>query len=202
MEVKRECMVMLLPTEDKKALILSYLTDKSLRYFPNEYWSNRDLSKRHLYILSDDKPQVDDWYYCFISGKVLQHKNNCSKAYYDSDKTKKIISSTDPSLGLPQPSPQFIQKYVELFNKGEVIEECLVDYYSKLGERFAGVVFTEKELNYEPKVDKQNYITITKVKESWSREEVIELLLKAIDICEEEVSRALIDKDKFIKENL
>ena len=48
--LKRKCQVVMLATDNKKAPILSYLNDKSIQYFSNEYWSNSDLTKRHLYI--------------------------------------------------------------------------------------------------------------------------------------------------------
>lgn len=83
----------------------------------------------------------------YCGTNTLWNKNYC----------KKIIATTDTSLGnyiwkqtnkkskpynvqqniettkkvfipLPQPSQQFIQKYIEEYNKGQQITECLVEY--------------------------------------------------------------------------
>ena len=50
-------------------------------------------------------------------------------AHKKDELAKKIIATTtDSSLVLPQPSKQFIQKYVEEYNKGREIKEVLVEY--------------------------------------------------------------------------
>lgn len=107
---------------------------------------------------------------------------------------KKIIATTDSSLSkewrdykndlhiyhLPQPSPQFIAKFIESYNKGEVITDILVEYdeyICKNGHIMAyqtACVYPHcHESNYPYlKIDRNNYITITKVKDSWSKEEV------------------------------
>ena len=46
--------------------------------------------------------------------------------------SEKIIATTDISLvkeyNLPQPSQQFIQKYIEEYNRGNIITDVLVEY--------------------------------------------------------------------------
>jgi hypothetical protein len=87
---------------------------------------------------------------------------------------EKIIASTDESLGLPSPSPQFIDKYIEEYNKGKPI--------------------------WLPKTDKNNYITIRKVKDSWARDEVEEL----IDRLNDDFSLNIYPENikKWLEENL
>ena len=92
---------------------------------------------------------------------------------------REIIASTDPSLNLPKPSDLFIKKYCELGS----IDEAMVEYET--------VQTTKKEdyqyqngnsnLKYETvlKVAPDNTITIKMIKDSWTREEVIELMRKA-----------------------
>ena len=73
-----------------------------------------------LYILSDDEIQEGDY--------VLDE--DCSELFGPYEKTdflirdhKKVIASTDPSLNLPSPSPDFLHAYCE-----EQPEEVLVRY--------------------------------------------------------------------------
>lgn len=113
---------------------------------------------------------------------------------------KKIITTTDKSLAyllephkdeygdmrynkfkeLPQPSQSFIEKFIEEYNKGNVISEVLVEYeelnQEERRKQADGVNFYSI---YKPKVNpKDNTITIKKVKDSWNREEVVTLVLK------------------------
>ena len=61
----------------------------------------------------------------------------------------------------------------------------------------------EKDENYRLKVDSNNTITIKKVKDSYSREEVINLLYKYNDGIIDRYSQLTNkDLDKWIKENL
>ena len=108
---------------------------------------------------------------------------------------KKIIATTDSSLRtkvrtmkqtdnlevfldwLPEPSQSFLEVYVREYNKGNVIKEVMVEY-----ER-DGIGFTHdkhgKELPWKLKVNpKDNTVTIRRVKDSWTREDVITSVLK------------------------
>ena len=114
-------------------------------------------------------------------------------------KPKKIIATTDKSLvnsncciakeGLtkmnegcrdrnrcliPQPSQSFIEKFVEEYNKGNVITEVLVEYET-ITKRYGSCSIGEGvTMNVEQlKVSKDNTITIRKVKDSWNRDEVM-----------------------------
>lgn len=163
--MKKKCKVVMLPTNDKKAPILSYLNDKSLQYFTNEYWSNPDLTKRHIYILSDEEIKVGDWCYSALLS-IFQYLNNSEPT----TNCYKIIATTDKSLGLPEPPPGFPSVFVREYNKGNVIENVMVEYeYNKLYPMV-------QNNNIQLKINKNNYITITKVEDSWNREEVINLL--------------------------
>jgi hypothetical protein len=177
--VKRECMVMLLPTKEKAKIYTNKHGNLYIHPIEGKLPIDSIGSNYHFYIFSLDKPQVGDW--CILLddfGKVFSNPQQYlgEKAGHTlNNGLRKIIASTDPSLGLPQPSPQFIQKYVELFNKGEVIEKCLVSY-ERVCSRCKSNDFDEcwsaKECSdgrYDELrllVDKNNYITITKVKDS------------------------------------
>ena len=104
----------------------------------------------------------------------------------------KIIASTDSSLNLPKPSDSFLQVYIDTYNKGEKIEECLVEYEEYWinskgikGNTFIETALFEESINdYDaifinnPKITKGE-ITIRKAKDSWSNEEVEQLCRKA-----------------------
>lgn len=112
---------------------------------------------------------------------LIKHKD---KYYIQSnDGYNEVLATTDSSLkikkfesgvfsnleyNLYQPSPQFIQAYIEAYNASNPIVDVMVEYEED--EPADGY-------KYETiKIDKNNYITITKCKDSWSREEVVALL--------------------------
>ena len=114
---------------------------------------------------------------------------------------KKIIATTDTSLEifdkelsdmhsvkvnilLPQPSQQFIQKYIEEYNRGNIITDVLVEY--NCGDSHCSLFGCQKHLGCKNesiqtvKINpKDNTITIKKVKDSYSREEVRKLCIDA-----------------------
>ncbi len=155
-----------------------------------------DFTYKHLYFIIDEQPTSNEWYYD-VRDNVLS--NNCLGITYFS---KKVIATTDKSLikkgkcncfattyegcsecleDLPQPSDSFIHEYISEYNKGNIIKEVMVHYE---------IIFEQVWVDYndtgewirEPKevlkVDRNNCITITPCKESWNREEVINLLNK------------------------
>ena len=149
----------------------------------------------NLYIISDDEIKEGDYYIIDDIPELL--KNNGLK--FIDDYCKKVIATTDTSLYthqketvslpervfyLPQPSQQFIQKYIEEYNKGNVITDVLVEYESDFNSCFCTKDICNgnncpKKLKINPK---DNTITIKKVKDSYTREEVVKLL---VDCCGE-----------------
>ena len=198
----------------------------------------------NLYIISNDKIKEDDW--CIDSNRnIFQHKNHFPisigqrkiiattdtslliDTYINQGDTVKgdliIKRGSDYTTGLkgrinlPQPSKQFIQKYVKEYNKGNITTDVLVEYeiqrqcvkcktirshyLCKCGEQ------DNYENTLQLKINpKDNTITIKKVKDSYTKEEVVQLL---IDCCVEISSidgklksREPADLYKWIKENL
>lgn len=138
---------------------------------------------QHLYFISDDKIRVDgDWYYNTITNAVFKMKYLTA---YNPDQDKKIIATTDTSLlipfddvtiGLPQPSQQFITKFIEEYNKGNIITDVMVEYNEY--NRSTTWEYDEPEIS-EVKVNpKDNTVTIKKIKDNWNREEFITILNK------------------------
>ena len=156
----------------------------------------------NLYIISDDEIKEGDW--CINTGGNIKDSFpfRVTKEVMNNKFIKKIIATTDTSLYihqketislpervfyLPQPSKQFIQKYIEEYNKGREIKEVLVEYELVSNEEyFLNTINPDDDVPYfdeNLKINlKDNTITIKKVKDSYTREEVVKLL---IDCCGE-----------------
>ena len=146
---------------------------------------------QHLYFLSDEKIYAGNNY--LIDTRVLQ----CVGPVPNLLSPKKIIATTDKELEwickntnyevmqYPQPSQAFLDVFVKEYNKGNVIKEVLVEYeeervcsnfsYNNCFEshsydNVSECIHCNKVLKL--KVDKDNTITIKKLKEIWTKEEV------------------------------
>ena len=158
----------------------------------------------------------------------IAHKKMVINVYYGEninsyhtlhEQMRKIIATTDDSLTikrstkseycnnsediechLPQPSQSFIQKYVDEYNKGNQIVDVLVEYEAIGNWRHAEFVHTRDIPKVNPK---DNTITIRRVKDSWNREEVIELL-QEMNSSVPNLYSQMDDKefDEWIEENL
>ena len=189
MSVLKKAKVVMLPTE--KASEFGIHMNGSLCFHPKAKW-NLNITPHHLYILSEEEIKEGDWVITTISeidvyNQIEKFENKCDKLY-----CKKIIATTDTSLRIggntgrrengisipiPQPSESFIQKYVEKYNKGEQITEVMVEY--EIEEIFDSNAAPDTHPGYEVdvlKISQDNTITIRQVKDSWSREEVVEFL--------------------------
>lgn len=191
MEQFKRAQVVLLPTEKRSNCLAGY-NNKSLlfNFKPNYQYTKVYLDSIyaeafHLYIISDDEKKEGDWLYNSQINKVIKAKVKESHPL-----SKKIIATTDssltktsfkvfkglPSHQLPQPSQQFIEKYIESYNKGEVITDVMVEYIDNSYYEFNSLI-TELTLKTNPK---DNTITIRKLKDSWNREEVEVLIYSAM----------------------
>ena len=119
----------------------------------------------------------------------------------------KIIATTDTSLKLPQPSKQFIQKYIEEYNNGNKIEEVLVEYkyvYETILEGQLG--FPEDSDSWwvhKLKTDSHNTITIKPIKDTYTKEEVENILFRYAEQHGLTSTKGEIDEfNDWIKENL
>ena len=195
----------------------------------NNLYQHEDYKAYHIYILSDEEIKEGDWVLC-SNGNIKQiTKDNTNDKFIEN--WKKIIATTslldrnyNLDRQLPQPSQDFIKVFVEEYNKGNVIEWVDVEYEkvcancnkylsahrfgvcpNKLHLDKTTLVDTYEEsvnADYALKIDpKDNTISIRKIKDSWNREEVIEIIntiSEKIDF--ESATQKTIDK--WIEENL
>ena len=140
---------------------------------------------QHLYIISDDKIKLFDWVYNNKENIVEQITSKTQLIFVleenkENQTFKKIIATTDKTLSqtsrteIPQPSQQFIEKYIEEYNKGNMITDVLVEYTFN-DFKFMATLCTTKEKEYILKINpKDNTITIKKAKDSYTREEILD----------------------------
>ena len=134
--------------------------------------------------------------------KIDNDITNQTSAIWDKTNIKRVIVG---SKSLPKPSDSFISKYIEEYNKGQKIENILVEYEKVYPKHFTYNPSENMFINL--KVDSNNTITIKKVKDSYSREEVIEILSKMRNYCKDgwksdSLHRVFYDYNNWIKENL
>lgn len=200
----------MLPTE-KASTIHDYMYKLGLRDNPIKTYEMNGSSQisyaQHLYILSDDKIEEGDWYIeeDIFYNNPLQASSECVETINQAPHNwKKIIATTDKELDLPSPSQSFIEKYITEYNKGNVIKDVLVEYEEMSGEEL-GVdpAYYPLEERLELKTNpKDSTITITKCKDSWSREELKELTKRAFLYGHDkgDSSQVLADKDQAFNE--
>jgi len=181
--------IVILTTNQKTTLIGLYKdTHKLVFNNPN----NKDISRgipQHLYTTSDEEIKEGDW--CIQTNYEKTLSNICKYIDYGkgSFTFKKIIASTDSLLGkyingnnslygefigvnLPQPSQLFIDKYIIEYNKGNTITEIMVEYEENYKDvKNYGIRGEHLKIN-----SKDNTITIRRIKDSWTRDEVKQLI--------------------------
>lgn len=198
MSFKRTKVVML-PTNEKASLLLGTSTEGQLVKSNGSISNSAHLKNQHLYFLSDDEIKEGDWYInsgelARWSGTPIIMKCNSFKESVDysrfKNSYKKIIATTDKTLTwikhddtvpypkgtqyfLPQPSETFLQKFIYAYNNGDPITEVMVEY--KHLQSTTGLNEAWLKVN-----SSDNTITIRKMKDSWTREEVVSLCREAV----------------------
>lgn len=171
----QECEVVMLDSNNKS--YFGFLTKKGkevfndLRYFNMEMPQILDSVNQHIYFLSNEEIKEDDW--CIFMYDLAPKYGICKgRNIQDKSLAKKIITTTDTSLGLPQPSKSFIQAYIKAYNEGKPITKVLIEYEIKNISDDEGFF----NLTERIKINSSNEITIKKVKNSYTQQEVDDLL--------------------------
>jgi hypothetical protein len=226
----KKAQVIMLPTNNKSLLHINY-SKLQLNKF-----EQLDVNNQNLYFISNDEIKEGDWFIHHSHGittllKAIEINNrifdnqgtSCSKDY-----CKKIIATTDTSLKvnsevnnnnsikflLPQPSQQFIEKYIESYNKSDVgsnnytVTDVLVEYEKCSHKTCNNGCDSQmcRNQHYKLKVNpKDNTITIKKLKDSWNREEYEIGLRKSFNAgmnYAEGGHFGIPDENKWIEQNL
>lgn len=173
-----------------------YLTYcKTFKYYRSV--TDNSYNPQHLYIISDDKIKEGDWCLSKLNEIVVFKGKNFNY--------KKIIATTDASLDLPQPSQQFIEKYIKSYNKGVILSDVFVESNESHDSLDFRDIYIPQSLKVNPK---DNIITIKTVEDSYSREELETELRKAFRAGEDfgsspfNQNKKLLNEDEYIKENL
>lgn len=144
--------------------------DKILSIKRNWSHEHEDYIDQHLYFTSDEEIKEGDWFICNQAAQqcIEVRKNNDypykiinkfnGEIQYESKHWKsKIIATTDKSIGLPEPSKEFLDVYIKAYNEGKKIKEVLIQC-------------NEKGLSLQGRGGERT-VTIKKLKDSWSYEE-------------------------------
>jgi len=119
----------------------------------------------HLYITSDEEPKNGDQVITDAFGAwEFKDEGNGSAplpSWANKKTCKKIIATTDKSLGLPGIPPDFIDICVKPYNDGAPIKKCMVEMEDYLTEDLA---LKGSFTNYRIKTDNQNCIKIIDIK--------------------------------------
>ena len=184
--IKRQCNLVMLPTDKEDRTlnqIYKFIAQPENAFDKRVFGeliitASPDKSKyqaQHLYFTSNEEIKEGDWFYSVKFNKIGKYSGH---EFLTEWEAYKIIASTDTSIGLPQPSTAFIEKYISEYNKGNIIEKVMVEYDGDYDEYYGGYYGD----TVKPKVSKDNTITISKVKDSWSRAEVIALIDEAYQL--------------------
>lgn len=129
------------------------------------------------------------------SKKIITTTDKSLKLEIDGSRGN-LLPDVSFDIELPQPSQSFIKKYVKEYNEGNIINDVLVEYEYQYhsskefyGKNASWVSCDKKQYNLIKETiptcpvretlkvnSKDNTITIKKVKDSWNRKEVIELI--------------------------
>lgn len=187
--------VVMLATKSKEKDL--YLVESGELYYsvnPNQM-IHKYYTHQHLYFTSDEEIKEGDWHWNHID-RMISNDIRAVDQF-----CKKIISSTDKSLGLPQPSQSFIKAYIEAYNSGKPITKVMVEYTQKYSYR---IDIPLDETEFDLVVDEDNCITIKKVQNTFTREEHI-ANIKAFAkefVANTDTAYKQADIDKWISENL
>ena len=162
---------------------------------------------KHLYFTTEEKIEKGNW--VMSLERETECRRECEMVPYRAEymdqihpDDRKIVASNDAATKLPEPPKEFVDVYYEVGG----IDEVEIEYY-KYAEELSGVSLIPRDL-YRIKIDSNNCITIRPFKDSWSEEEVEQLLWECYTRNEPGRSMDYIDNvllpefRKWIKENL
>lgn len=157
----KTCKIFMLPTGNETGELWKNRATDSIHSDVMNLVKNKLYYGYHLYVVSDGDFEIDDY---FLEGEIQNLKprkiqtRDLLEDLYDYEKERKIIATTDSSLGLYQPSKEFIEDFIIRYNNRNVTTEVLVEY---VDETISNVI-------------------MKKIKQNFSREELRPILLKLV----------------------
>lgn len=155
---------------DEENLFLQYSKDFSY----GSSITDNSQSPQHLYFLSDDEIKEDDvkstdWFINLKDNSLFQVLDDEMIVIKN---VKKIITSTDKSLGLSEPSKEWIEYYISEYNKGNIITEVMVEYENDIEQNHKDLdkrrtIYDSLPDNYRLKVNPDSTINIKPVEDTW-----------------------------------
>ena len=151
---------------------------------------------QHLYVISDDEIQIGDW--CYSKRNIIGKFGSFENSY--EDECKKVIATTDPkiindfstpeTLFVPSIPQSFIEEYcksngeintvkVEYIEYITTCDECnhIHDYNAmRCDSCNCEIIMGATKYVNKLKLTNDNEIIISKIKDSWTKEEIFELL--------------------------
>jgi hypothetical protein len=104
-----------------------------VNWSPTSYFNEESdtLSPRHLYVISDDAINIDNYIYDIDSHEIkVAGKYDVLQNATGYKPFRKIIGSTDKTLNIPEPYVTFIVEYINMFNDNSINDSThfVVDY--------------------------------------------------------------------------
>ena len=170
-----KCKVFMLPTEKASSLVRHQqknIIDQIILYDdgPRSCKHSDGFAQQYLYFTSDREIKEGDYFIEFYENfpnRVLKAPKPLHDKTIIKDVDFKIEATTDPSLRLPLIPQLFIEVYVEKQGK---IDEVMIEMSCN------GLAGGNPMEHLKPTTRKDNTAIIHKLKDSWTREEVVELI--------------------------
>lgn len=195
MESKRvKVKVVMLPTKGDSTF--GYITEtKTYHRYTNEENSYNNLANnlaipQHLYFISDEEIKMGDYYFRLGAKEIYRgsgYTNDC----------RKVIASTEKLVDVPLIPQEFIENYCEVGG----IDEVEIEYGLNYDEHYELIGNPIESWN-ENKADSNNYVSVHSIKDSWSRQEVEELIESAVHNFSSMNSYDYDNLNRWIKDNL
>lgn len=175
--MKKEIQVVMLPIGKAPISIFDFNTSKKNDYSKHLYFTSDEEICKGDWFLNKASTNPKDWYVSQAMDDIVDNP------IFQGSKTHiKVIATTDDlhyhktviegaggvmkdSVPLPEPSQDFIKRFVEEYNKGNVIDKVLVEYEKIMIEgECVGNGYVTETYKYRLKLREDNTIYITEVK--------------------------------------
>lgn len=218
MRTSKTYKVVMLPTEKASDLCLytpqTHDVSNNILNYGNYNQRLYGLDKKplyqHLYIISDEEIKEGDWFYnlatkevLFASKDMLSWNMNATQEHKG---WKKIVATTDKSLGEPRPHSQalayiptsFIEAYIKAYNEDKPITEVDLEMYEHIIGNQGSMAFPNFETELRIKTRPDNTVIVHQSKQ-FTYQNALDFATWYSGMDKEKVKKQL---DKWIQDNL